>query len=282
MAIGIHLDQLFRRHEARRVFLPRIGIDVPRDPTDAKIEEAIAYDQLQAEKRKHFRKQHDRHLRALDEMLALQIPADRQWDWLAQNRPDAMPVPIHVAATATYIVYNASNATTAAPVKQPTGSAIRTMMQLKLATGYIGRVIEWGMSFDASAAATPGQCELVETGQVGATSLTTAYAVADIMPFADPNALANTSGTSGVPFNLGTSASGFSTAAVTEGSTTASRGLDTQLLPPTGPYVKQFPLGREPSYGYYTAGAAAAQNYLRVRVTFGVTVNTTAYVITEV
>lgn len=180
-----------------------------------------------------------------------------------------------------YIAYNAAMATTAAPVKQPTGIGIRTMMQLKAATGYFGKVIEWGCSFDGSAAATPGQVELIETGTVGATSLSTAYAVADIQPFEDPNSPPNTSGTSGVPFNLGTSASGFATGAVTEGSATASRMLDYQQLPPTGPYIKQFPLGREPSYGYYAAGAAAAQNYLRCRMTFGTTVNASVYLITE-
>ncbi len=187
------------------------------------------------------------------------------------------------APALSYIVYNAALATTAAPVKQPTGTALQTMMQLKCAAGWFGTIIEWGASFDGSAAATPGKVELIETGAVGATSLSTAYVAADIQPFEDPNSPANTAGTSGVPFNLGTSASGFTTASITatEGSITATRMLDIQLLPPTGPYIKQFPLGREPGYGSYQAAAAAAQNYLRVRMTFGTTVNTTCYVITQ-
>jgi hypothetical protein len=163
--------------------------------------------------------------------------------------------------------------TTAAPVKQPTGTAIRTMMQLAPATGYPIRVIEWGCSFDGSAAATPGVVELVDTGTVFATALTTAFAAADIQPYGDPNAPANTAGTSGVPLNLGTGLSGFSTAAITEGSTTATRMGDCQLIAPTGQYVKQFPLGRE-----FEVAAAKA---LRVRVTFGTTVNMLTYVIFE-
>lgn len=163
--------------------------------------------------------------------------------------------------------------TTAAPVKQPTGTAIRTMMQLAPASGVPVRVVEWGCSFDGSVAATPGTVELVDTGTVFATALSTAYAAADIQPHNDPNAPANTSGTSGVPLNLGTGLSGFSTAAVTEGSTTAARMGDCQLLDPINPYVKQFPLGRE----FEVPGGHA----LRVRMTFGATVNALIYVIFE-
>jgi hypothetical protein len=47
-----------------------------------------------------------------------------------------------------------------------------------------------------------------------------------------------------------------------------------QLIAPTGQYVKQFPLGRE--------FEVPAGNALRVRVTFGTTVNAIAYVIFEV
>lgn len=179
-------------------------------------------------------------------------------------------------AAKTYLVHNSAQVTTAAPVKQPTGTAIRTMMQLAPATGYPIRIIEWGCSFDASAAATPGQVELFST-TVAATALSTAYAAGDVQPFSDPNAPANTAGTSGVPLNLGTGLSGFSTAAVTEGAVANARMFDTQLVSPTNQYLKQFPLGREPELG----GGATAQ-FLRVRMTFGTTVNAYIYVIFEV
>lgn len=174
----------------------------------------------------------------------------------------------------TYIVYNSAMATTAAPVKQPTGTAIRTMMQLAPATGVPIRVIEWGCSFDGSAAATPGLVELVDTSTVFATALTTAFAAADIQQHNDPNAPANTAGTSGVPLNLGTGLSGFSTAAITEGSTTSTRMGDAQLIAPTSQYVKQFPLGRE--------FEIPAGHALRIRATFGTTVNMLCYIIFEV
>lgn len=173
-----------------------------------------------------------------------------------------------------YMIQNTTATTTAAPVKQPTGTAIRTMLQVALSSTYpTARIVEWGCSFDGSAAATPGQIELVETGAIFAT-VSTASVAGDIIPWNDPNATANTAGTSGVPFNLGTALTGFATAAGTEGSIVASREFDTQLVAPTNQYVKQFPLGREPTM--------KAGNALRVRATFGTTINMYCYVIIEV
>lgn len=172
----------------------------------------------------------------------------------------------------TYYIYNSAMATTAAPVKQPTGILIRTMMQLKLATGTDGRVIAWGCSFDAAAAITPGIVELIET-DVGAT-MSTAYAVADIQPYSNALATANTAGAGGTPFNLATNASGFATGAVTEGSTTVSRMADVQQIDPAfSPYVNVWPLTREFDL--------ISQRFLRVRVTFGTTTNMICWVLIE-
>src|ERR1039458_6163613 len=102
-------------------------------------------------------------------------------------------------AAKTYIVTNSTVTTTAAPVKQPTGATIRTMLQVAPATGFPIRLVEWGCSFDASAAATPGQVEVF--GTTVAATMSTAFAAGDVMPHGDPNAVANTAGASGVPLN---------------------------------------------------------------------------------
>lgn len=173
-------------------------------------------------------------------------------------------------AAKTYIIFNSANAAAAAPVAQPTGNAIRTMMQIKLAAGFSARVIEWGCSFDGSAAATPGKVELIDTGTVAAT-VTTAYVSNDIQIFGDQDAPTQT--TWGM-LTLSTTTSGFASAAGTEGSVAApTRVLDCQLVAPTNQYVKQFPLGREPNL--------TNANYLRIRATFGTTVNMICYVILE-
>jgi hypothetical protein len=158
--------------------------------------------------------------------------------------------------------------TAAAPVEQPTGTAIRTMMQLAPSSDYgVMRVHEWG--FSLSTYANGGQVELLDTGTVFAT-LNTAYALADVQPHNDATAPANTSGSSGLPLNLGTALSAFATGSTTEGSITATLMKDYQT-DPQGPYVKQWPLGLEPEI----AGGHA----MRVRATFATTTNMTCYVI---
>jgi hypothetical protein len=161
----------------------------------------------------------------------------------------------------TYVAYNGASPTTAAIPKVTTGTAIKTLMQLATPSTEDLVVIEWGISFDGTAAATPIQVELVDTN-VAAT--VTAYGASDLVKHNNPN---------GPPslMTLGTTASGFT--ATAEGTITATRVLDYQLVAPTGAYVKQFPLGREPS--------VPVSRFLRVRVTAAAAVNATCYVIWE-
>ena len=170
----------------------------------------------------------------------------------------------------TYVVYNGALPAAAAVPPVTTGTAIKTMLQLAPATNSPLLVVEWGISFDGFVAAAPGDVELIETSTVFAT--VTPYAVADVMPHNDPNAPVQTSGASGIPLNLGTALSGFT--ATAEGTVVSTRLLDGQQIPPTGQYVKQFPLGREPKI---EPGRA-----LRIRVTFAAAINALCYVVFEV
>lgn len=164
-----------------------------------------------------------------------------------------------------YVVQNGAMQTTVAPVKVTTGTTIKTLLQLALKSGVIGRIVEWGISFDGSAAATPIECELIETGTVAAT--VTAFVAADITKL-DGDALNNGDPTTAL-VNVGTSASGYT--ATAEGTITAVRNLDgAQLIAPTNQYVKQFPLGQEP--------VIQADNFARVRVTAPAAVNAYCYI----
>ncbi len=168
-----------------------------------------------------------------------------------------------------YFIQNSALQTTAAPIKQPTGTAIRTMMQLKLGAGIIGKIKSWGCSFDAFAAALPGQVELFEC--TVAATMSTAYVNADIQP-QDPNAPANASN---FPIDVtSTSTSGFATAAVTEGTVAGVRNFDLQMIAPTGQYSYTWPLGQEPML--------KAGNFLRGRATFAATVNMYMWILLEV
>lgn len=158
---------------------------------------------------------------------------------------------------AIYKIYNGPFATTAAQLAVTTGTAIKTMLQVKGVTAVTFKIIEWGVSMDGAAAAAGVQWELVETGTVFAT--VTASVAADIVA-QDAQALGITSTTY---FSVGTAATGYTASA--EGTITASRVLDSQFVQPTGQYVWEFSLGREPIISAVSAArirckAAAAVN----------------------
>lgn len=162
-----------------------------------------------------------------------------------------------------YFFANGALPTTAAQIAVTTGTAIKTLLQVKSVTAVTLKVVEWGISFDGSAAATPIKCELLETGTVFAT---VTAAVAGDLPCLDPNGPTSTTYVS-----VGTAATGYTGSA--EGSITTSRMFDVQFIAPTNQYVKQFPLGREP--------IVAAVSALRIRVTAGAAVNAYCYVVLE-
>lgn len=162
--------------------------------------------------------------------------------------------------TKLYLAFNGAGAAlTAAPVKIATGTSIKTLQQLSPPANGGIEIIEWGISFDGSAAATPGVVELVNTAAINAT--VTAYAAGDITKLgASPDATRLT---------LGVGNSGFTSSA--EGSITATQEHDVQMLPPTAPYIKQFPLERGPE--------VLASTFERIRVTFGTTINALCYIV---
>jgi hypothetical protein len=141
------------------------------------------------------------------------------------------------------------------------------MLQVKLGRAVLhGKVVEWGISFDGSAAAAPIDCELLTTGAVAAT--VTAHVAAGIVNL-DSKSDAPTDLD---PFDFGTAATGYTASA--EGSITASRILDVQHVAPTNQYIKQWPLGREPWFDH--------TDFLRIRVTAAAAVNAYCYVVIEV
>lgn len=163
-------------------------------------------------------------------------------------------------------IYSAGNwqmsgALTTAPPKVTTTTAIKTLQQLATSATMSLEVVEWGISFDGSAAATPGAVELVDTVAINAT--VTAYVAADITKVSQ-SAAALASG-----LTLAVAGSGFT--ATAEGTPTATRQFDTQLLPPTAPYIKQFPLERGPTM--------LQSEFLRVRVTFGTSIFGLCYIV---
>jgi len=140
-----------------------------------------------------------------------------------------------------YIAYNcigvaqATQTNVAAGGVAYTTTGSRMMIQLDIPSTIQLRIIEWGVSFNGSAAATPNTVELAQVAT--GTTVTTAYSTSTVLPLND-----NT----GALSRLTMATSGFYGAAVTRTSTTVDRVFDSQFVAPTNQYVKMWPLGREP------------------------------------
>jgi hypothetical protein len=159
-----------------------------------------------------------------------------------------------------YIAWNGPMPTAAAQVPVTTGTAIKTLLQISTPSTRGLQIVEWGISFDGSAAATPIKCELLETGAVAAT--VTAHVATGVQLFNDQGAPASL-------VTLGTSATGYT--ATAEGTIAAVRMFDAQLVAPTNQYLKQYPLDEGPDVG--------VSKFLRVRVTAAAAVNALCYVV---
>lgn len=165
-----------------------------------------------------------------------------------------------------YFIANGPSPTTAAQVVVTTGTSLKTLLQVKPgATQYI-RLVEWGISFDGSAAATPIKVECLEQD---AAATVTAHVAAGIVKM-DALAIGAGDPTTDI-FEVGTSATGYTSS--NENSPTTSRMFDVQLIAPTNQYIKQFPLGREPIF--------KAGQFAKIRVTAGAAVNAYCYMILE-
>ena len=149
-----------------------------------------------------------------------------------------------------------------------TGTAIKTLLQIASSATKPLQVVEWGISFDGSAAAAGIKCELLETGAIAAT--VTAHVTAGIVRL-DAEAIAGGDPVTNL-LPVGTTSTGYT--ATGEGTITVSRVFDAQLIQPTSQYVKQFPLGLEP--------VIQVSSFLRVRVTAAAAVNAYCYVTVRV
>jgi hypothetical protein len=161
-----------------------------------------------------------------------------------------------------YRVFNGPMATTAAQQKVTTGTAIKTMLQIATPSTRQIQLISWGFTLDG-VPGSAGQVELIQTDV--AASGGTAHVASGVQPL-DPNAPASL-------MQLGTALTGYTF--TTEGSTTATRTFDANLVPPTAGatdinYVYQWMPDERP--------IVAVSKFLRVRCTFGAAVNMSTWV----
>lgn len=169
---------------------------------------------------------------------------------------------------ALYLIGNGPMQTTAAFAAVTTGTSIKTMLQVKPSATVVAKIAEWGISFDGSAAATPGKIELIETD----VAATVTASVANDITKLDADAIAGGDPTTNL-IQVGTTSTGYTSSG--EGSITAVRNLaGPQFIAPTGQFIQQFPLGQWPTI--------QVSKFARIRVTFGTAVNCYCYMIVSV
>lgn len=159
-----------------------------------------------------------------------------------------------------YKMFNSFMPTTSAVAKVSTGTAIKTMLQISTPSTRQLQIISWGFSLDAP---PNGTIELIQTD----VAATVTAGIVSTVPSLDPNAPASL-------MPLGTAATGFTASA--EGTTAASRLFDGQVFGNTAAY-------NDLNYSYQfmpdERPIVAVSKFLRVRVTFGTSVNMLTWVV---
>lgn len=161
-----------------------------------------------------------------------------------------------------YVAYNnALDATTG--VMAGTSYTTGAKVAIQLATGASTqlRIVEWGVSFNGSAAGTPSVCTLALAG--AASTCSNAHSTSTIVPIGDNQKSSS--------LTMGTTTSGYGNGAIT--TNTTSKEYDAQFVAQAGAYLKQWPLGREP--------VVPASSFLQLRINTAATLTAIAYVVFE-
>lgn len=167
---------------------------------------------------------------------------------------------------ALYKIFNAPMPTTGSMVPVTTGTSLKTLLQVKPGATQMINLVEWGISFDGSAAATPG---IVTVSVTDTAATVTAHAASGIHKY-DARALATGDPTTNI-FAVGTTSTGYTASG--EGTVGTNRICDSQQIAPTNQLIYQFPLGREFN--------VQPGEFLRLRATFGAAVNALCYFLIE-
>lgn len=165
-----------------------------------------------------------------------------------------------------YKIYNGPSPTTGTQVAVTTGTALKTLLQVKPGATQVLKIREWGISFDGSAAATPGIVCLCVTDTA---ATVTAHVAAGIHKY-DQEALAAGDPTTNL-IAVGTTSTGYTASG--EGTVGTNRMGDIQLIAPTNQLIYQFPLG--------VAFCVQPGEFMRIRCTFAAAINAICYVLVE-
>lgn len=163
---------------------------------------------------------------------------------------------------ALYIAYNcAFDATTGTTAGTSYTTGAKCAIQLATPSTVLLRIVEYSVSFNGSAAATPATVTLVQAS--AASTMSTAHSTSTVVAIGDSG---KTSG-----LTMGTGATGYGNGAIT--TNTTSKMYDAQFVPQTAQFVKQWPLGREP--------IVPASAFCQLRINTSATVSAIGYIVAE-
>lgn len=163
---------------------------------------------------------------------------------------------------AIFVAYNhAFSATTdvSAGTSYTSGTA-RCAIQLDVPTTMRLQILEWGISFDGSAAGTPGIVELAQAS--AASTMSTAHTNGTVLAIGLDGAATSR-------LNYGTTSdTGYGNGTIT--SNTTELVFDKQYIAPTNQFVRVWPLGEQPM--------CDTDSFVQLRVKTATTANAIAYI----
>lgn len=163
---------------------------------------------------------------------------------------------------ALYIAYNAAfDATTGVTAGTSYTTGAKVAIQLATPSTVLLRIVEYGISFNGSAAATPATVTLAQAG--AASTVSTAHTTSTVVAVGDSGKTSSVT--------MGTTSTGYGNGAIT--TNTTSKMFDAQFVAPSSQFVKQWPLGREP--------VVPASAFCQLRVSTSATVSALAYIVFE-
>ncbi|MGW6790045.1 hypothetical protein [Streptomyces chartreusis] len=161
-----------------------------------------------------------------------------------------------------YIAYNcAIDATTGVMAGTSYSSGAKVAIQLATPSTVSVRIVEWGVSFNGTAAGAPAVCTLAQAS--AATTSMSAHSTSTVLPVGDNPKTSS--------LTMGTGSTAFGAVAIT--TNTTERQFAGALVGPMTQYEKQFPLGRD--------YVVSPSKYCQLRINTAATLTAIAYIVFE-
>jgi hypothetical protein len=161
-----------------------------------------------------------------------------------------------------YVAYNcAIDSSTGVMAGTSYSPGAKVAIQLATPSTISVRIVEWGVSFNGTAAGSPAVCTLAQAS-AASTGLTT-HSTSTVLPVGDNPKTSS--------LTMGTGSTGFGAVSIV--TNTTERQFAGALVGPMSQYEKQFPLGRD--------YVVSPSKYCQLRINTATTLTAIAYIVFE-